>query len=344
MRKFSDRYWVAAVACALLVAGAVCQAQAEIEWDPDFLKATEIIGNVSKYYGYAKLVYDWYTWASGQSGQAARDLRNELNSLHFQIAALEDKVRQTDAFVDRAIVDAKITAIAVPRGNVKAALDYQFMPNYRLAAEVVAAGAADALIDEHFYNMPTKRNGSRFEPRLATVSFVEAVTAWIALRAANSKPIDGELRDNLRRYADHLESIARRIRDSVDCARGCAVVEVLGVCPPSRINPSPIDDPPPCPSHMKASGYSLCSDGISFKTDLDVVPKPQFCLAGAGDWEESLPELAQQVAESRYAPQVFEQTVELWRYLARGVQCPRTFFMDSDDLICKPTVKRLTFP
>jgi len=318
---------VVGVFCCAAVMGAVgarCEAppehieaisQAEIEWDPTFLKAKEIIGTVSEYYGYAKLVYDWYMWASGASGQAARDLRNELNSLHFQIAALEDKIRQTDAYVDRAIVDAKITAIAGPRADVKTALDYQFMEEYRRAAELLAASAANTLIDEHFYNMPTKGNRSRFDPRLATVSFVEAVTAWIALRAANGKPIDGELRDNLLRYADHLESIARRTRDSVVCAHGCAVVEIQEICPPTFIS-DPFEPVPPCPSHMKASGFSFCSDGIARKTENDVVPKPQFCAVWSGEWQEPLSELTQQVVESRYAPQVFEQTVGLWRQIA----------------------------
>jgi hypothetical protein len=324
MRKFSYRYRIAATGCAVLTAGAGCNVlpednrrvelttQAEIEWDPGFLKAKEIVGTVSEYFGYAKLVYDWYMWASGASGQPARDLRNELNSLRFQIEALEDKVRQTDAFVDRSIVDGKITAIAGPRADVKTALDYQFMEDYRHAAELLAASAANTLIREQFYNMPTK-NGSRFDPRLATVSFIEAVTAWIALRAANNKPIDGELRDNLRRYADHLESIARRTRDSVSCAWGCAVVVVRETCDRPI---DPWEPAPPCPTHEEASGYSYCSDGIARKTDNDVVPKPQSCSPGMGEWREPLTDLAQQVAESRYAPQVFEQTVGLWRQIA----------------------------
>jgi hypothetical protein len=325
MRKFSDRYRAAAAACALLTASAGCQVlpednertdlrtQAEIEWDPDFLKAKEIIGTVSEYFGYAKLVYDWYMWASGESARPARDLRNELNSLHFQIEALEDKVRQTDAFVDRTAVDGKITAIAGPRADVKTALDYQQMDDYRHAAELMAASAANTLISERFYNLPTKNNGSRFDPRLATVSFVEAVTAWIALRAANGKPIDGELRDNLLRYADHLESIARRTRDSVRCAWGCAVVEVRDRCEQEI---DPWEPTPPCPTHEEASGYSFCSDGIARKSDNGVVPRPQFCSPGMGEWEESLSELATRVVESRYAPEVFEQTVGLWRQIA----------------------------
>jgi hypothetical protein len=58
------------------------------------------------------------------------------------------------------------------------------------------------------------------------------------------------------------------------------------------------------------------SDAIAMKTDNGVAPKPQFCPAGGGDWEESLPELAREVVESRYAPQKFEETAVQFRKLA----------------------------
>jgi hypothetical protein len=286
--------------------------RAEIEWDPAFLQAKEIVGTVSSYYGYAALVYNWYQWASGESGQAARDLRNELNGIHFDIARIEDKVRELDKFVDRAIVDAKITAIAGPRADVKTALDYQTMPDYRHAAELLAATAANTLLAPSFYEMPTQWN-PRFEPRLASVSFVEAVTAWLTLRAANEHPIDGELRTNLGDYANHIEGIATRTRNAVACRRGCDIVTVRDRCIPRPIDP---DNPPePCPTHLVGAGFADCSDGIAGR--LDSVPgKPTVCPVYQGEWRESLPDLAQQVVESRYAPQVFEQTAAQWRQLA----------------------------
>jgi hypothetical protein len=312
---------LAAATATLLIAAASCQAppelietkQAAIDWDPDFLKAVEVAGLASDCYGVASLVHEWYMWASGTREKAAIALRNELNGLQYQIDRLEQKVRQTDAFVERAIIDAKITAIAGPRANVKTALDYQLMPDYRLAAELLAASAANTLVDEHFYNMPMKHNQSRFDPRLASVSFVEAVTTWLAVRAANGKPIDGELKNNLHHYANHLESIARRIRDSVSCSRGCSVVEVRDRCDPV-IDPS--EPSSPCGTHEVARGYSFCSDGIARRTDNGVVQAPQSCSPGQGEWRETLWDLGREVTESRYAPQAFEETVALWRKIA----------------------------
>jgi len=159
-----------------------------------FLKAKEIIGTVSEYYGYAKLVYDWYMWASGASGQAARDLRQRAQQPALPDCALEDKIRQTDAYVDRAIVDAKITRDRRAPRRREDRPRLPFMEEYRRAAELLAASAANTLIDEHFYNMPTKATARASTPA-GDVSFVDGGDRWIALRAANGKPIDGELRD-----------------------------------------------------------------------------------------------------------------------------------------------------
>jgi hypothetical protein len=309
-----------AVAMCGLTAAAGCTGPAEQEessqavaWDPDFLKATEIVGSVSSYFGYAKLVYDWYMWASGQSGQAARDLRNELTSIHFEIAGLEDKVRKLDQFVERELVNTKITLISNERTAVQDALKYVGMTAYSPAAEIHARIAADILTHDDYYNMPTQR-GLRFDPRLASVSFVEAVTAWLALHAFNNGPRDEDFRQSMREYANHLENVARRTRAAVHCGRGCAVIEVPGRCPPSRFDP---DNPPEeCPSRLVGSGYSYCSDAIAMKTDNGVAPKPLFCPAGGGDWEEPLPALAREVVESRYAPQKFEETVAQFRRIA----------------------------
>jgi hypothetical protein len=289
------------------------QTSQAVDWDPDFLKAKEIVGTLSSYYGYAKLVYDWYMWASGQSDQPARDLRNELNSIHFEIAGLEDKVRKLDQFVERELVNTKITLISNERTAVQDSLRYVGMPQFSPAAEIQARIAADILTHDDYYNMPTQR-GLRFDPRLASVSFVEAVTAWLALHAYNRGARDDDFRTTMNAYAAHLEKVARNTRSSVTCTRGCAVTQVPGHCPPSRLDP---DSPPEeCPSRLVGSGYSYCSDAIAMKTDNGVAPKPTFCPAGGGEWQEPIPALARDIVESRYAPQKLEETAAQFRKLA----------------------------
>jgi hypothetical protein len=229
-------------------------------------------------------------------------------------------------FIGNSNWDAKKAALQGPRADIKTALDYQAMddPFYRAAAEEHAAAAAnelgngsyEPLENLSYYFMPTL-NGSRFEPRLATVTFIEAVTAWLALRASNGhikvdeKTLDPFVRKQLNEYADHLEAIAKRTRASVTCSWGCRVWEVQD-CEPGEIDPN--EPPQPCPTHWEAGGFEYCGDSIATRSDN--LPDAPYCDPGGGNWTESLPDLATGVVESRYAPQEFERTAKLWRDIA----------------------------
>jgi len=134
--------------------------------------------------------------------------------------------------------------------------------------------------DEHFYNMPTKGNRSRFVPGWRRSSFVEAVTAWIApcVRPTASRSMASA--GNLLRYADHLSRSPagpglRGLR------HGCAVVEIQEICPPTFIS-DPFEPVPPCPSHMKASGFSFCSDGIAARPKTTSCRSPSSARSGRG--------------------------------------------------------------
>ena len=247
-------------------------------------------------------------WTFGD--RAARELRWELDTIHGRIDAVEESVRSLARAVDLAVVDGKLTAMQGARGQVEAALDYQLMSSYAPAAEVSAAAAANTLRSWYYYEMPTA-TWPRFEPRVATISFAEAVTAWLALRAANNQPLDDTLRAKLHGYAGHLDEVAARTRSSVSCRKGCGVIQVPGICLLQNLLPD--EPPPPCPEQTSQWNSFSCSDGITRTTE--TFPwAPNSC---PGDhWEESVPDLAQAKVEERYVPQEMERVAALWRRIA----------------------------
>jgi hypothetical protein len=298
LQATSRRLWAAMVFLAASVA--VCgEAGAQTGAEVGI-----IIDAMKKFYDVTQLLERW-TFGD----RAARELRWELDGIHSRIDTVEDSVRKLARTVDLAVVDSKLTAMQGARGQVEAALDYQMMSGYMPAAEVSAAAAANTLREWYYYEMPTA-TWPRFEPRVATISFVEAVTAWLALRAANNQPLDDTLRAKLHGYAGRLEEIAARTRDSVSCRMGCSATWVPGICLPQVQLPD--EPPPPCPEELMRGSYLSCSDGITRTTE----NLPGAPLCQAENWEESLPDLARTKGEERYAPQEFERVAALWRRIA----------------------------
>lgn len=214
LQATNRRLWAAMVLLAASTAAcgeARAQTGAEVEI---------IIQAVKTFYDVAQQLERW-TFGD----RAARELRWELDGIHGRIDVVEESVRSLARALDLAVVDLKLTAMQGARGQVEAALDYQMMSGYAPAAEVSAAAAANTLREWYYYEMPTA-TWPRFEPRVATISFVEAVTAWLALRAANNGTLDDTLRAKLHGYAGRLEEIAARTRGSVGCRRSCGVAVV----------------------------------------------------------------------------------------------------------------------
>jgi hypothetical protein len=263
---------------------------------------------VKKFYDFSKTLEKW-TFGD----RAAMELRAELDGIHFDIERIEGEVRRVSQHVDRAIVDAKMTALQGPRGQVATALDYLFMEGYQMSAELHAADAANTLSRSwHFYEMPTQwPDHPRFEPRVATTSFIEAVTAWLTIRAANGRPLDATLREKLAGYAAHLEEIARRTRGAVSCSTSCSIVWTQRPCVLTRRDP---DEPPPeCPQPKRSAWINVhCSDAISMQSE------HLSNVAGQcwEEWSTPRPDLSNPRAEDRYVVQMFEETAALWRRIA----------------------------
>jgi hypothetical protein len=76
-----------------------------------------------------------------------------------------------------------------------------------------------------FYLMSDFPNPDRFDPRMATPTFVSAVSAWISIRAAAGFDKNSE---KLHEYASHLEWVASRTSESVACWSGQEVSELPG--------------------------------------------------------------------------------------------------------------------
>jgi hypothetical protein len=188
----------------------------------------EMFALASKYFGYVQQVENWVL-----GRHAAAELRRELDAIHDRLNNLARQIAETQHFVERAVLDAKMSDLEILRGQLKAGLDLTAMNRFDIAIELQAAGIANALTSWHFYEFPARNGGLKFDPRLATTTFLQAVTIWITTRAAMGLAHDDITRSNLRIYARHLEQIIERTNASVACSESCSVFEtVLEPCPP----------------------------------------------------------------------------------------------------------------
>jgi hypothetical protein len=262
----------------------------------------EMFALASKYFGYVQQVENWV-----QGRNAAAQLRRELDAIHERLNTLARQIADTQHFVERAVLDAKITDLEILRGQLKAGLDLTAMGRFDTAVELQAAGIANALTSWQFYEFPARNGGRKFDPRLATTTFLQAVTIWITTRAAMGLAHDDITRSNLRRYAGHLEQIIARTRASVTCNESCNVFEtVVGRCPPLGGGE--------CATRWVFEHRWSCQDEISGDDH------GGRWNDGAGvceyNWSNPYPQEVPAHIERFHAPGMLIETAALWRRIA----------------------------
>ena len=262
----------------------------------------EMFALAHKYFGYVQMVENWV-----EGRHAAAELRRELDAIHERLNILARRIAETQHFVERAVLDAKMSDLEILRGQLKAGLDLTAMGRSDIAIELQAAGIANALTSWHFYEFPARNGGLKFDPRLATTTFLQAVTIWITTRAAMQLPHDDITRNNLRNYARHLEQIIERINASVACHESCVVFEtVLGPCPPHGGGECAtrwvFDHRWSCQEEISGASHGgRWSDGASVCED---------------NWTRPYPQQVPAHIERFHAPGMLIETAALWRRIA----------------------------
>lgn len=250
----------------------------------------------------------------------------ELQELSLRIGSLEVDVKELERFTVNITHEVRRQAalqltrdLDQTRALVQAALFYALMPHYGHEAEVDALAAAIALKSHSFYTFAgtTPSSPDRFDPRAAVPSYLEAVTAWIAIRKLNGSPFDEPTREKLGGFADRLTEIANNVRRSISCAGGCQDYwkYPVGWCKTPFLSSTPLlsyDEIPQdsCPPILTCGCQASAWDAMS-QTGATISPltdhPPQDCPAS---WDEPDYEIA--LENDNYAADLLEQMAALW--------------------------------
>jgi len=168
---------------------------------------------------------------------------SDLETMHQNITRLMDEM---DAFViqaqqmrtraDLQTLQAEKTLIHDKYSAVGSALTTGAAPasdvNLAIALNQTMT-TADALVPprvqgdfDGYYVFTDFPDPDRFDPRLATPTFVMAVTSWLGLRSANHVPLDPASQATLLRYADGLDWVVAKSRAAVTCDTHREIVEI----------------------------------------------------------------------------------------------------------------------
>ena len=256
-----------------------------------------------------------------------RELRVRIDGLEADVKELERDIANLTHVARREAALSLARDIDQTRALVQSALFYAPMPHYSHDAEAKALVAAIALKSHSFYTFAgtTTSSPDRFDPRAAVPSYLEAVTAWVAIRKLNGSPFDDPTRMKLGEFADRLTEIANTVRGNISCTGGChdywkypEVTNPLS-CKKPILSPilSPDEIPQDsCPPILTCGCQASCWDAMS-QTGATISPwtdhPPQDCPAS---WDEPDFEIA--LENDDYAANLLEQMAALWHAEAGG--------------------------
>jgi hypothetical protein len=173
--------------------------------------------------------------------------------------------------------------------------------------------AADALVPprvqgdfDGYYVFTDFPDPNRFDPRLATPTFVMAVTSWIGLRSANHVPLDPASRATLLKYADGLDWVVAKSRAAVTCETSREIVEIPGCM--GR-----------CETYTCRTSTTCFDTTMKNNIPYDVTSVPLSNPPGGNDCPFTStpnPTKAHEIIEKRYGADKYAQVATAWRAYA----------------------------
>jgi hypothetical protein len=178
---------------------------------------------IEDFKAYGELAWSVMNWIFDQHEEPQPSLwviRERLESLNGQLVTLTRQATEQRIRSDKQYAELQAQFITEQYSAVQTALAWAAeFPEDSHNAALEVQRVADALMAnghqvEGFYIFSDYPNADRFDPRLATPTFVAAVSAWIAIRTAGGLDVN---RDLLHAYAMHLDWLADMTSLSVNC-------------------------------------------------------------------------------------------------------------------------------
>jgi hypothetical protein len=242
------------------------------------------------------------------AGKALKDKNNhdlEITDLNLRLKGIENQLKDLETAVSGVVFAEKqsealgvIRDVDAQRQQTFAALDIIASFPWMWAGPLTAAEAAAGTLSQPSYYTFAGRTPSsptRFDPRAAAPSFVEAVYGWIGVRAIAGLPLDDAARQRLAGYAQFLNGIAAQIRSSVVCNKTIS----------ARRNKTPSG----APGAWHCKTVVTCQDAINETTTTPFLQDRGGPCSGTGTWYDA----AYSAAGARtYGPDQLDQIAASW--------------------------------
>jgi hypothetical protein len=279
----------------------------------DQMEGLELPGPVGTFYDWARTAHAIMTFLieNGTDRMEPWDLftiQENLQRLDAAVAANARAAAEQRKRSDAQTAELQQQFITVAYSELQTALRFSGeFPDNPENELLQVESVADALMArshevQGFYLMSDFPNPDRFDPRMATPTFVSAVSASIAIRAAARLDKNRAL---LHEYASHLEWVASRTSESVACFSGQEISELPGCGGRCEI--------------FECIQYTQCVDNIapvsSYRVDsrrrLGNPPAPNSCPQSSGFNFE-----ATRSAQAYYGPEEYAVVAAQWREYA----------------------------
>jgi len=177
-----------------------------------------------KFIDYGLMMYDWIykisqIYEPTLSTQDLLDMRGRIGALEINVNELRELAKDLAKLIDAVAAESRARDVAEAYAAMKTGLDIIADQPARAAdgAEMELL-AANTLDQEDFYLFAYFNGTRRFDPRMATPTFIAAVTNWLAARERGNISMNAPMDDRLYGFANRLDWVVAQTRDSVSCS------------------------------------------------------------------------------------------------------------------------------
>ncbi|HZJ63675.1 MAG TPA: discoidin domain-containing protein [Kofleriaceae bacterium] len=177
-----------------------------------------------KFIDYGMMMFDWIykisqIYEPTLSTQDLLDMRGRIGALESNVIDLRNMAKDLARFIDAVAAEDRARDVSEAYAAMKTGLDIAAdQPDRAADASDMELLAANTLDQDEFYLFAYLGGSKRFDPRMATPTFIAAVTNWLAARERGSIPMSAPMDDRLLGFVNRLDWIVAQTRASVSCA------------------------------------------------------------------------------------------------------------------------------
>jgi hypothetical protein len=147
------------------------------------------------------------------------EMRGRVGALENDVKELRDLATELASFINAVAAEDRSRDVAEVYAMIKTGLDIVAdQPTRAADASDLELLAANTLDQDQFYLFEHLGGSTRFDPRMATPTFVGAVTSWLGVRENGGITMNAAMDERLHTLANRLDWIVAQTRASVSCS------------------------------------------------------------------------------------------------------------------------------